>query len=313
MQRAVLISQDVRVINELTQICAVTGMELVIEQESSAVDSRAIYFIDASMTQVVHDYPHAHVICVGQPTSHVWLLAGQLNAESIITLPHDRSQLIELLTPQLASTGRVIAITQAVGGAGATTLAMAIAHQLKNSGYSCVLIDVNNHYAGLDLVMGLSNQDVIYSGNVMNNPRFGIDGLNSANDLPFISNNATHSPQQWKELINYLASNFDYVVLDIEPSYLQDEILEMCNDVVVALTNTIRDVAVSKILLNTLTTANVGLAVRSIPGTGLRVCSAGSRRWDDRLSRLPSPAGPSQTCPASPPPPDRSQCGAGPP
>ena len=270
MHRVILISQDVRLINEFTQICAVTGMDLVIESAPSVIDSRATYFIDATVTDIQNEFPHVHVVCVGQPSSRVWLLASRLNAESIITYPHDRAQLVELLTPQLTSTAHVIAVTHAVGGVGATTLAMAVAHQLKNSGYTCVLLDISRHYSGLDLSLGIHDQDVVYSEQLMNNPAFGIEGLNTADGLRCITNNATHTSQQWIELITYLGKHFDYVVLDIESEYLQPEMIDACDDIIVALTNTIRDIAVSKILLNSLPQEHVGLAVRSVPGAALQ-------------------------------------------
>lgn len=288
MQRAILISQDVRFINEFTQICAVTGMELVIEHSPSAVDLRAVYFLDASTQGITEELPHVHVVCVGQPDSHVWLLASQVNAESIITFPHDRAQLVNLLTPQLKSAANVIAVTHAAGGVGATTLAMATAHQLKNSGYSCVLLDVADHYSGLDLSVGLHDQDVIYSGNIMNSSQFGIEGLNTVDGLSCITNNATHTPQQWSELINYLGKHFDYVVLDIESKYLQTDLVEICDDIIVGLTNTIRDIAVTKILLNSLPKEHVGLAIRSIPGAALQPLAIAEKLQTPLWASLPT-------------------------
>lgn len=288
MQRAVLMSQDVRVINEFTQICAVTGMELRIESKFVEVDPHTIHFVDASMSEITQEYEHVHVVCVGQPTSHVWLLAGQLNAESIVTLPHDRTRVIELLTPQLESSGRVVAVTAAVGGAGTTTLAMAVAHQFKNSGHTCVLVDISDGYAGLDLMMGNDNPDVVYSGVVMNNRQFGIEGLNSRDGIPFITNNATHTPQHWQELVRYLATHFDYVVLDIQANYLKDDVLDMCDHIVVTLTNTIRDVAVSKVFLNSLPHVKAGLAIRSIPGAALAPLAIAEKLQTPLWAALPS-------------------------
>ena len=89
MRKAILVSTELRVINEFTQICAVTGLPLVVVTDVSELTADAIYFIDASCVDANVEVDNVHVVCVGQPTSQVWLLAGRVNAESILTLPHD--------------------------------------------------------------------------------------------------------------------------------------------------------------------------------------------------------------------------------
>lgn len=271
MQHAILLSQDIRVINEFTQICAVTGMELEIAATISQAPINSVVFVDESSEDISIALTHVHVLCIGQPTPRVWLLAGQLNAASILIFPHDRSQIIELLTPSTQASGKVIGVTSATGGAGTTTLASAIAHQLKNTGHQAILLDINSGYAALDLLLGYSSQDIVYSSSVIDMQSFGIEGLNTVDDLAFIANNSNHSATQWQNLVAYLKSKFEYVILDIESTSADETIFGLCDEVVVALTNTIHGTAVTRILLNSLQEWNImyGLAVRSLGGTSL--------------------------------------------
>lgn len=272
MQKAVLLSHDVRVTNEFTQICAVTGMQFEIQTFVADYDEQTLYFVDETCSTENLDAQNVHVICVGQPSSKTWLLAGQLQAESILLLPHDRSKLIELLTPSTIFTGKVIGVTHAVGGSGATTLASAIAHQLKNSGHTCVLIDVSNRYQGLDIALGFNSESVVYSSQVMNVKNFGIEGLNESDGLRFIASNAKYSIGEWLVLINYLQTQFEYVVLDIDHELVEREVMTICDEVVVSITNTIHGTSVTRILLNTLQEWNVpvGLVIRVLGGTAVQ-------------------------------------------
>lgn len=271
MNKAVLFSNDLRVINEFTQICTVTGMHLEVVANTTGTIEDAICFVDSSCSDVQIDASNVHVICVGQPTSQVWLLAGQVNAQSILTLPHDRSPLIELLTPSITTFGKIISVTQASGGSGVTTLASALAHQLKNTARTCVLVEVSNNYTAFELAMGDLQSEAIYASHLMANPSFGVEGLNTADGLKFIANDAPHSLEQWIELISYLQGQFEFVVLDMSSDMHNAELLKLSDSVVVSLTNTIRQTAVTRILLNTLNELNIshGLAIRSLGGTSL--------------------------------------------
>lgn len=290
MHKAVLISNDPRIINEFNQICAVTGMSWDVQTHVDKTKSDATYFIDASCSDINLDAANVHVVCIGQPTSQVWLLAGQVNAVAILTLPHDRSQLIELLTPTSLLSGRVIAVTQAVGGTGATTLASAIAHQLKNTGHECILLEVSSRYTGLDLALGDSIGEPIFSSQLINNPAFGVDGLNAAEGLRFIANNESHPIEQWITLINYVKSQSAFVVLDVASDVHNHELLKLCDDVVVSLTNTIRHTAVTRILLNMLSELDVphGLAIRSVGGTSLNPIAIAEKLQTPLWASLPS-------------------------
>lgn len=271
MRKAILVSTELRLINEFTQICAVTGLPLVVVTHVPESTADAIYFIDTSCLDANLEVDNVHVVCVGQPTSQVWLLAGRVNAESILTLPHDRSSLIELLTPTATTAGQVIGVTQTLGGSGTSTLASAIAHQLKNLGHTCALLEVSATYTAFEIALGDQSNEPIYVSQLIANSQFGIEGLNEADGLRFIANDKSHMIEDWLKLITYLSGQCEYVVLDISAAMQNVEILQLCNNVVVSLTNTIRNTAATRILLDTLANNEIahGLAIRTLGGTSL--------------------------------------------
>lgn len=96
----------------------------------------------------------------GEPPSDVWRPALALGADDVVSLPADESRLVTLLGALRvpgSGPGRAVALIGGHGGAGASTLAAAVALRAGGRG-SVLLLDVDEMGAGLDLLLGIEHR-----------------------------------------------------------------------------------------------------------------------------------------------------------
>ena len=86
----------------------------------------------------------------------VWRRAYTLGADHVVLLPDGREWLVERLADAAedAGSGTVVTVVGARGGAGASTVASALALHAAASGLRTVLVDADASGAGIDLVLG---------------------------------------------------------------------------------------------------------------------------------------------------------------
>jgi secretion/DNA translocation related CpaE-like protein len=90
----------------------------------------------------------------------VWRLAVSLGAEQVAVLPADERGLLRgVLAGRAAGHAPVVACVPASGGAGASTLAAALALTSARSGASTFLVDGDPAGGGLDLLLGLERAE----------------------------------------------------------------------------------------------------------------------------------------------------------
>ncbi|MFD4181266.1 septum site-determining protein Ssd [Rhodococcus sp. NPDC058514] len=104
-----------------------------------------------------------HVVCSGPPGLPEWQAAAAIGAESVLVLPADEPALVESLAQRRDRTsagGSVIAVVGGSGGAGASTLAAAIAltGPVRRAGSRALLVDADPHGGGLDLLLGVEGR-----------------------------------------------------------------------------------------------------------------------------------------------------------
>jgi secretion/DNA translocation related CpaE-like protein len=87
----------------------------------------------------------------------IWQLAVEVGAEHVVFLPDAQAWLMELLAEAVepsSTSGRVLAVVGGRGGAGATTLAAALAVTAARQGRRTMLVDGDPLGGGIDLVFG---------------------------------------------------------------------------------------------------------------------------------------------------------------
>src|SRR5690606_38995412 len=116
------------------------------------------------------------LVSAGEPGSDTWRLAIDLGAADAATLPVDESRLVRALTearvPRRHPAG-VLAVISAHGGAGASTLAAAVALTGVSRGAPTLLLDLDDVAPGADLLLGIEQrpglrwQDLSLEGGVV--------------------------------------------------------------------------------------------------------------------------------------------------
>ena len=87
----------------------------------------------------------------------IWQTAVEVGAEHVVFLPDGEAWLTELLAEAVEPSrtgGQLVAVVGGRGGAGATTLAVALALQGARTGRSSLLVDADPLGGGIDLVLG---------------------------------------------------------------------------------------------------------------------------------------------------------------
>jgi secretion/DNA translocation related CpaE-like protein len=102
--------------------------------------------------------PGLLVVVKGEPDAAVWPAAVDVGAERVVVLPQDETWLVERVAAAVREPvrpGWLAVVGGACGGAGASTLATALALAARAaSGPDILLVDGDGWAAGLDLVLG---------------------------------------------------------------------------------------------------------------------------------------------------------------
>jgi secretion/DNA translocation related CpaE-like protein len=108
--------------------------------------------------------PRASIVVVATDPEppELWKQAMELGAERVITLPGAEPWLVNALADAMegpaSSTGKVLTVLGARGGAGASVFAVAVGLTALNAGNNTLLIDCDPKGGGLDLVLGAETE-----------------------------------------------------------------------------------------------------------------------------------------------------------
>lgn len=85
------------------------------------------------------------VVSLRREPAPLWQLAVQLHADDVVLLPGDEARLVERLSDLVEGAGRAltVAVIGGCGGAGASTMAGALALTAARSGRECLLVDID--------------------------------------------------------------------------------------------------------------------------------------------------------------------------
>ncbi len=120
--------------------------------------------------------PGLVLVSAAEPGARIWRMAMELGIEDASTLPADEGRLVRVLTecrvPRRRPAG-VVALIGAHGGAGASTLAAAVALTSAGAESPTLLLDLDDMGAGADLLLGIERrrglrwQDLSLDGGVV--------------------------------------------------------------------------------------------------------------------------------------------------
>lgn len=163
--RPLLVTADPQLLDELLRLCAAAGVEPEVALDPGAAragwSSSPLVLVGRDVARQAGSRAlprRADVVLVSDDLDDagVWELAVTAGCERVVFLPDAQSWLVERLAD--AAEGTLDAATVCVlggrGGAGATSLAVALALTGSRRGLSTVLIDADPFGGGIDLAVG---------------------------------------------------------------------------------------------------------------------------------------------------------------
>ena len=281
---ALLVSTNDRIIAEFEKIVAVTQSQLEVTTTPTRDQIKNAYrvFIDPDVDEAIVNHPAIALVTTGLVGTDTWKQAMELRATYVATIPESRDWLLENLTAPATRKAMCVAIIPGAGGAGASTVASALAFHATSIFENICLIDCDQTNAGIDIVLGIEGQQG------MRWPNFkSLGSAISATDilrgLPVCNNVSVLSTSSEEilldlpevvEIVKQLSTTTDLVILDLsrtEGLSKDSELLALADLVWVVVPATVRGCASADRLVANATdnNENVELVVRSIPGAAL--------------------------------------------
>ena len=164
--RPLLVTADPDVLEELLRLAATAGVELEVATDGTAArrswTSAPLVLVgpdQVTRLSRIRLTRRAGVVVVGRDLDDgsIWQRAVAIGAEHVVFLPDAEPWIVEQLASaveQTAGLGVVVAVVGGRGGAGATTLAAALAVTSVRRGRSVLLVDGDPLGGGIDLVFG---------------------------------------------------------------------------------------------------------------------------------------------------------------
>lgn len=164
--RPLLVTSDPELLDDLLRVCAAAGAEPRVANDVTAARTGwadapiVVLGDDLSRAGLASHLPRrSDVLVVSRDLrdTDVWSRAAGLGAEGVVFLPGAQSWLVERVLAacgELSAPALMVAVVGGRGGAGASTLACALALTATGLGRRTMLLDVDPLGGGLDLVLG---------------------------------------------------------------------------------------------------------------------------------------------------------------
>lgn len=166
MTSPLLITNDAALLDELQRLCAAVGVTPIIAQDAEtalrAWQTASVVIVGVDSARELGGLAPqrrsgVHLVSIGPVADHVFRAALAVGAENVADLPRSEGWLVEVLSESAdpdPSGGCTIGVIGGSGGAGATTLACALAQVAARSG-PAVVIDTDTLGPGVDRVLGV--------------------------------------------------------------------------------------------------------------------------------------------------------------
>ncbi|MFG1805784.1 septum site-determining protein Ssd [Streptomyces sp. NPDC049040] len=159
-----IVTEDERLLDDLLRLCAAAGSEPEVvfsaPPRASSWDSAPLVLVGAEATgQVRGSARRKGVLLIGRDLddSEVWRRALDIGADHVLLLPDAENWLVDRIADIAEGVGRpalTVGVVGGRGGAGASTLACALAVTAARAGRRTMLIDGDPLGGGLDILVG---------------------------------------------------------------------------------------------------------------------------------------------------------------
>ena len=165
MSRPLVLTADPDLLDDVLRLAATAGLEVEVAHEPGAAraawSAAPLVLLGADVLEaaVVVSLPRrAQVAVLGQDLDDagIWQRAVAVGAEHVVFLPDAERWIVDALTEAVAGRrepGRLVAVVGGRGGAGATTLAVALSLAAVRRGRSVLVVDGDPLGGGIDLVL----------------------------------------------------------------------------------------------------------------------------------------------------------------
>lgn len=163
--RPLLVTEDPLLLDDLLRLCAAGGVEPEVAPDLNAARrswwSAPLVLVGPDAAPGLHPPParRAGVLLVGRDMDDglVWELAVRVGAEQVLIVPDAEAALVERIAEAVEGRVREATVLCCVGGrggAGASTLAAALAVTATRRGLRTLLVDADPLGGGIDMVLG---------------------------------------------------------------------------------------------------------------------------------------------------------------
>ncbi|MGY1705872.1 septum site-determining protein Ssd [Geodermatophilus sp. SYSU D00697] len=164
--RPLVVSADEDLLDDLLRVLAAAGAEPEVATGGPALrrahreSPLVLLGADVLATGPVRELPRRPGVVVVAPAElpgAAWAAAVELGAERVAVLPADERWLLSRVTSALCrpvDRGRLVVVGGSCGGAGASTVAAAVALTAAPAGDGVLLVDTDGFGGGLDLLLG---------------------------------------------------------------------------------------------------------------------------------------------------------------
>ncbi len=267
--RPLLVTSDPDLLDDLLRLCAAAGVEasvatdLTTARGSWAAAAVVVLGEDLSRPALAAGPPRRSDLLIatrGLDDAEVWTRAAALGAEGVGFLPDAQSWLVDRIAAACAGpvgASRVVAVVGGRGGAGASTLACALAVTAASAtggGSATLLVDADPLGGGLDLVLGCEDlpglrwPDLTSASGAVSGPALAA-ALPHRHGLHLLSWDRGQLQEVTAEaaraILAAAASAHDLVVADLprQPGAVADVVLAMADVVLLVVPAEVRAVA----------------------------------------------------------------------
>ncbi|MFE5295014.1 septum site-determining protein Ssd [Streptomyces sp. NPDC056632] len=162
--RPLIVTEDLALLDDLLRLCAAAGAEpevhhTVPERRAGWTDPPLVLVGDDAAARCRGATRRPGVLLVGREGDDpaVWRRAVETGAEDVLLMPEAEGRLVDLIADGVEGGGRqalTVGVIGGRGGAGASTLACALALAAARAGRRTLLVDADPLGGGLDVLLG---------------------------------------------------------------------------------------------------------------------------------------------------------------
>ncbi|MEU3736904.1 septum site-determining protein Ssd [Streptomyces sp. NPDC032198] len=159
-----IVTEDVDLLDDLLRLCAAAGVRPEVQhgvpERRGGWDAAPLVLVgDDAVDRVRGAVRRRGVVLVGrdQDDSGVWQRAVEIGADHVLVLPDGERWLVDRIADVAEGVGRAaltVGVIGGSGGAGASTLACALAVTAARAGRRTMLVDADPLGGGLDVLLG---------------------------------------------------------------------------------------------------------------------------------------------------------------